>query len=320
MQQRIYILVIFGLFFASCDKDSKLEKEIAKIEVDFKVERFDQAFLKATTQDLPNLKQSYPFLFSKHVPDSVWIYRMKDTLQGELLSEVNKIFTDLQTTKEELEGLFQHLKYYDKTFSIPRVITLTNDVDYRTKTIATDSVVLIALDNFLGSAHKFYQNIPKYLAENMKPEQIVPNVAQGYAEKYTFQTSRKTLLDEMIYFGKLHYFKDVMLPFSSDFKKIGYTEAQLEWAKANESQIWSYFIEKELLYSSDNKLPSRFIAEAPFSKFYLELDNNSPGRLGQYIGWQIVRAYADATGEDLMTILQKEPEEIFRKSKFKPKK
>ena len=145
-------------------------------------------------------------------------------------------------------------------------------------------------------------------------------MAQGYAEKYTFQTRRKTLLDEMIYFGKLHYFKDVMIPFKSDFEKIGYSEAQLEWSKANESQIWSYFIEKELLYSSDNKLPSRFIAEAPFSKFYLELDNDSPGRLGQYIGWQIVRAYAETTGDDIMAIMQKEPEEIFRKSKFKPQK
>ncbi len=320
MQIRIFIMIVFALFFMTCDKDSKLENEIAKIDADFKIERFDKAFLQATPQDLPKLKQAYPFLFSKQVPDSVWIYRMKDTLQDELLTEVNKTFTDLATTQEELEGFFQHLKYYDKTFTIPRVITLTNDVDYRTKTIATDSLVLIALDNFLGSEHKFYQNIPKYLTQNMQPKHIAPNVAEGYAKKYAFQTKRKTLLDELIYFGKLLFFKDKMIPFKSDSDKIGYTEEQLQWAEANESQIWSYFIEKELLYSSDVKLPSRFIAEAPFSKFYLELDNDSPGRLGQYIGWQIVRAYANTTNEDLMTILQKEPEEIFRKSKFKPKK
>jgi len=74
------------------------------------------------------------------------------------------------------------------------------------------------------------------------------------------------------------------------------------------------------LYNTDPKLPNRFIADAPFSKFYLELDNESPGRLGQYMGWQIVRAYAETTGEDIMTIMQTESEEIFRKSKFKPKK
>lgn len=320
MHLRIYIILLFGLFFVSCDENSKLEDEIAKLEADFTIERFDKAFLKATPKDLPNLKQTYPFLFSKHVSDSVWIYRINDTLQDELLTEVNKKFPEIKNTKEELRSLFQHLKYYDKTFTTPRVITLTNFVDYRNKTIATDSVVLIALDNFLGSEHEFYQNIPKYLTENMTPEQITSNVAEGYAEKYASQTNRKSLLDEMIYFGKLLYFKDVMMPSASDAEKIGYTDVQIKWAEANESQIWSYFIEKELLYSTDSKLPSRFIADAPFSKFYLELDNESPGRIGRYIGWQIVKAYANTTNEDLLTILQKEPEEIFRKSKFKPKK
>lgn len=320
MQVRIYILLIFGLTYVSCNEDSKVEKDIAKIETNFTVERFDTAFLQAKPKDLPQLKQAYPFLFSKRVPDSVWIYRMNDTLQNELLTEVEKTYPELKNTKEELRSLFQHLKYYDKMFVTPRVITLTNDVDYRNKTIVTDSLVLIALDNFLGSEHVFYQNIPKYLTENMTRQQVVPDVAGGYATKYVFQTNRKTLLDEMIYFGKLLYFKDLMIPFKSDAEKIGYSETQIKWSEANESQIWSYFIEKELLYSTDNTLPNRFIADAPFSKFYLELDNESPGRLGQYIGWQIVKAYANTTGEDVMTILQKEPEEIFRKSKFKPKK
>jgi gliding motility-associated lipoprotein GldB len=278
MQVRIFIILLIGLTFVSCDEDSKVENEIAKIEVDFTVERFDTAFLQAEPKDLPNLKQAYPFLFSKRVSDSVWIYRIKDTLQNELLTEVNKTFPELKNTKEELKGLFQHLKYYDKTFTAPRVITLTNDVDYRNKTIVTDSLILIALDNFLGPEHVFYQNIPKYLAENMTKHQIVSDVAEGYATKYVFQTNRKTLLDEMIYFGKLYYFKDLMIPFKTDAEKIGYSDLEVKWAEANESQIWSYFIEKELLYSTDNKLPNRFITDAPFSKFYLELDNDSPGR------------------------------------------
>tara|TARA_R110002049_G_scaffold104935_1_gene251616 strand:- start:3774 stop:4697 length:924 start_codon:yes stop_codon:yes gene_type:complete len=306
--------------FLSCDEESKVEKEIATIDIDFTVERFDKAFFEAKSKDLPKLKGAYPFFFSKHVPDSVWIHRINDTLQHQLLTEVQQEFPDFSSTKEDLKSLFQHLKYYDKTFNSPRVITLTNDVAYRDKTIVNDSLVLIALDNYLGEDHEFYQNISMYIAANMQKHQIVPDVANGYAKKYIFQTHRKTLLDEMIYFGKLLYFKDVMIPFKTDAEKIGYTEAQIKWAEANESQIWSYFIEKELLYSTDPKLPNRFIADAPFSKFYLELDNQSPGRLGQYLGWQIVKAYAETTGEDIMKIMQTEPEEIFRKSKFKPKK
>jgi len=320
MQIRFSVILILGLTLFACDEASKTEKEIASIEPKFTVERFDKVFAEAKTKDLPQLKKAYPFFFSKHVPDSIWINRINDTLQHELLTEVQKTFPDFKNSEKELKGLFQHLTYYDQTFSTPRVITLTNDVAYRDKTIINDSLVLIALDNYLGAEHPFYQNIPMYITANMQKNQLVCDVADGYAKKYIFQANRKTLLDEMIYFGKLLYFKDVMIPFKTDAEKIGYSEAQIKWAEANESQIWSYFIEKELLYNTDPKLPNRFIADAPFSKFYLELDNESPGRLGQYLGWQIVKAYAETSGENIMTIMQTKPEDIFRKSKFKPKK
>ena len=235
MPIRIHILLILGLFFVSCDNDSKLENEISKIEADYVVERFDKAFSKAKPKDLPKLKGAYPFLFSKRVPDSIWVKRFSDTLQNILLDEVHTAYSDINEIKKDLTSLFQHLKHYDRTFSLPRVITLTNDVDYRNKTIVTDSIVLIALDNFLGENHEFYQNIPKYLAASMTQEQIVPDIAEGYAKIYVFQTNRKTLLDEMIYFGKLLYFKDIMIPFISDAEKMGYTEEQLQWAKASKT-------------------------------------------------------------------------------------
>lgn len=320
MQFRIYTILLIGLLLLSCEEESKLEKEIAQIETNFKIERFDKAFLEAQPKALPKLKDDYPFLFSKHMPDSLVIQRMNDSLQQELLSEVQQKFPDLKMVSNDLKGLFQHLKYYDKTFTTPRVVTLTNDVAYRDKTIVTDSLVLIALDNYLGPEHEFYQNIPKYISANMHKDQIVVDVTEGYAKKYIFQTNRKTLLDEMIFFGKSLYFKEVMIPFKTDAQRIGYTTEQLLWAEANESPIWSYFIEKELLYSTDPKLSNRFIADAPFSKFYLELDNESPGRLGQYIGWQIVKAYAENSEDGILRIMQTEPEEIFRKSNFKPKK
>ena len=75
-----------------------------------------------------------------------------------------------------------------------------------------------------------------------------------------------------------------------------------------------------MLFSTDNSLPNRFIALAPFSKFYLELDSESPGRLGQYIGWQIVRAYMKNNKVSLMDMMQKDAEEIFNNSNFKPSK
>ena len=318
--KKIYCIVFVLLVIFSCEKENQVEAEIAKIDVDFIVERFDLAFLNANPKDLGQLKKAFPFLFSKHIPDSIFIARMKDTLQNQLLLEVNNKFSDLATIETEITKLFQHIKYYDITFSEPRVITLTNDVKYRDKVIVTDTITLIPLDNYLGHEHEYYANIPKYITQNMKPSQIVPNLASDYAKRYIFQSQKKTLLDDMIYFGKQLYFKDKIIPFKSDEDKIGYTPLQLEFAKNNESQIWTNFIENEYLYSTDRSLPGRFIADAPFSKFYLQLDRESPGRLGQYIGWQIVRAYMKNNDVAFLDMLKKDAVEIFNKSNYKPPK
>lgn len=314
-----YLLVLL-LVFNACKESDQIEKKISKVEIGFEVERFDLEFAKAEPEDLPMLKADYPFLFSERIPDSVWVERINDSLQRELSLEVEKTFANFDDVHDDIESLFQHLKYYDKTFKVPRVITVTSDVDYRNKTIVTDTIVLISLDTYLGADHHFYEGIQRFLTSNMKRSHIVSDLAANYSEAYIFQNKPKTLLDDMIYFGKQLYFKDKMIPFKSDAEKIGYSQEQLDWAEANESEIWRYFIERELLFSTDNSLAGRFIADAPFSKFYLELDSESPDKIGQYLGWQIVRSYMKNNDVPYMEMLQKDAEEIFNKSKFKPRK
>jgi len=317
---KLIVLFIVVLSFFSCRKDKKINSEVAKISIDFTVERFDKIFAESSPKDLPKLKQTYPFLFSDSYPDSLWIEKMNDTLQQQLYAETDAIFHDFTEIKLEIKQLFQHLKYYFPEFKTPRVITVTSNVDYRNKAIVTDSIVLISLDTYLGEGHEFYESIPQYLKQNFQPSQITPDLATEYAKKYAYQQSRKTFLEEMIYFGKLLYFKDAILPLKSDADKMGYTQHQMDWAVANESEIWRHFVENELLYSTDIKLPSRFINPAPFSKFYLDLDNESSGRLGQYIGWQIVRAYMENNNVALSKMLITNADDIFKQSKFKPRK
>jgi hypothetical protein len=84
--------------------------------------------------------------------------------------------------------------------------------------------------------------------------------------------------------------------------------------------MWRYFIEKKLLYDTDQKLIPRFINPAPFSKFYLEIDNESPGKVGSWVGWQIVRAFMENNEVSLQQLLQMDYKELFEKSKYKPKK
>lgn len=316
--RKIIVLTVF-ILFVSCNKKNKIDNEISKIDITFDIERFDLMFSETTKESLSELKRNYPFLFSKSIPDSIWIARINDSLQKELRHEVKVAFKDFKQ-KQEIENLFKHLKYYYKTYRKPRVITVTNDIDYRNKIIVTDSIVLIALDTYLGKDHRYYDNIQKYLTQNFTPSQIVSDLASQYAFKSIYQSETKTFLDEMIYYGKELYFKDKVIPFKSDAEKIGYTEEDYIWAQENEQYIWENFVEKQYLFDTDTKLVSRFINPAPFSKFGLQLDSESPGKLGRFIGWQIVRAYMKNNKVSLQEMLKTEPEEIFNNSKYKPRK
>lgn len=130
----------------------------------------------------------------------------------------------------------------------------------------------------------------------------------------------RSFLSQVIRQGKKLYLMDKLIPWVEDPVKIGYTKKEFEWVEANESEIWRYFVDRKLLFSTDQKLRVRFIDPAPFSKFYLELDAESPGRVGTYIGWQIVRAFMANNDVSLQQMLIEPEESLFTKSGFKPKK
>ena len=124
----------------------------------------------------------------------------------------------------------------------------------------------------------------------------------------------------MIFEGKKMYLLDLYLPTISDQEKIGYSSDKFNWANANEQQIWMYFIDRKILFSTDFNLNARFLENGPFSKFYMEQDNLSPGKIGVWLGWQIVRSFMEKNDVSLQELLKMNEDEIFKKSNYKPKK
>lgn len=315
------LLYLFGLLFVwNCQKESEIEKAIAEIPMNVQIERFDRLLSEANGETIGDILKKYPFMFTEITHDSILLNQINDEYEQMLFVEVDSAFQNLEYLEKEIEDLFRHLKYYNKSFHETRVITRTSFVDYRNKIIVTDSFTLIGLDTYLGESHEFYTDIHDYIAQNLTQEMIISDMAGAFAESYIPPKGRRTFLDEMIYHGKILYFKDLVIPSKSDANKIGYTQEHLDWAKNNEPNIWGYFIEEQLLFSTDVKLFPRFINPAPFSKFNLALDNESPGRIGQYMGWQIVRAYMKNNKVSLGDLFNADAETIFNNSKFKPRK
>ncbi|MEN2401603.1 gliding motility lipoprotein GldB [Flavobacterium sp. MC2016-06] len=311
--------VVLCLFFLSCDQKTKVEKEVEEIPVDIKVERFDKVFFETKPEDLAKVKKQYPFFFPAGNDDAVWLHKMQDPIWKDVYTEVQKKYADFEPVREQFNSLFQHVKYYFPKTKTPKVITVIGEMDYNAKAIYADSLVIVALELYLGKEHKFYE-FPNYLKANFEEKQIMPDVVSSFAYRKIPNFPDKSLLAQMVFEGKQLYAKDLLLPDYSDADKMGYTPEQIKWCEANENYMWRYFIEKEMLYSDDPKLTTRFIAPAPFSKFFLEIDNDSPGRVGAWIGWQMVRSYMKNNNVTLPDLLKTEAKEIFEKSKYKPKK
>lgn len=313
------ILFIFFIVLTSCDKKNKTEKAIENIPISIDVDRFDQAFFETKPEDLQTLKNKYPYFFSSN-DDAAWKERMTDPQWRDLYNEVQKKYKNFDSESASIAELLKHIKFYfPETKANPKIITVIGDMDNDMKAIYTDSLLIVSLELYLGKDHKYY-DYPAYIKKNFEAEQIVSDLAQDFAERKIAPPHDKTLLSQMIYNGKILYLKDLLIPSATDAQKIGYTSEEIVWSEENENYMWRYFIENKLLFDTSSKLANRFINPAPFSKFYLEIDNETPGSVGRWIGWQIVRSYAKNNDVSLETLLQTDSKEIFDNSKYKPRK
>ena len=319
MHKNILIILLLLTLVSCGDKNENLV-DVSNISVNFSIDRFDVDIYSSTKETLGLTQEKYPFFFSKIAHDSVWINKINNKDEKELFIETQKSFQNISFLEKELKTLFKHFKYYNSEFTAPKVITLISNIDSQNKVIYTNDYLLISLDVYLGENHRFYADYPNYIKQNFNSSQIVVDVANAIVKSKVNQSSDRTFVGKMVKEGLSLYLLDLYLPNVKNANKIGYSEEKYNWAANNEEQVWKYFIENKLLFSTDTKLNKRFIDLAPFSKFYRSEDNLSPGRIGVWLGWQIVKSYMKHNDVSLQKLLATSAEEIYKKSKYKPKR
>jgi gliding motility-associated lipoprotein gldB len=317
MKIKLFLLFVSLFALASCDRT---EREIAQIPMEVKLLRMDSIFFHTPTKELPLVKAKYPLFFPDNTSDEEWAEKQADSLQKELFTEITKTFGDFSQQKKAIKNIYQHVKYYFPHFTPAKIVTLTSDVDYLSRVIYADSLFLIGLDNYLGAKHPFYVDIEGYIAQELDQKYLPTDVALSLARAIIPLQRNTTFLDAMIYEGKLLYLAQQFLPKTPEEDLLKYTSEKYEWAVENEAQIWRYFIDKQLLYSTEKKVQNRFIDLAPFSKFYLDLDNQSPGSIGKFIGLSIVKQYMQKHPVPLSQLGTIPTEELFKDANYKPKK
>jgi len=229
-----------------------------------------------------------------------------------------KKYPNVDFLETELAEAFDRYNQHFPEKLPPKVITYFSGFNFGVAT--NDTILAIGLDYFLGKDCSFYKrlNSPEYMRKKNQKKFILPYCFEAIANNEFGAFDRgNDFLSQMIYKGKIMYFLDVMLPQLPKADKLRFSKIQIAWCEENEKSIWAYFIDNEILYSSDIKKFNSYINYAPFAK---GMPKDSPGRIAYYIGGKIVNDYMEnnpkLTLEALMQNTQSQ--EILQQSGYKP--
>ncbi len=258
-----------------------------------------QLYAGARDGTLGGLAVGYPLVFDRFFgaqtyADSAVLFnglskQYQHPAMDTLRSEVEEAF-DFELLEAELAQAFGQVQQHFPSFVPPRVTVLISGLQQDVY-FSTEEIIL-GLDYFLGPTSPYPpMRMPLYLLRRYTPRHVVPTTIMAISKRYNrTDLSERRLIDDMIFWGKTYFFLENVLPCVADSTLIGYPPRQYEEVLENRAYIWDHFVQNALLYQSDPTTNGRYISER---NSVLEIGKSCPGRIGHFIGWEIVRAYAE---------------------------
>ncbi len=263
------------------------------------------------------------FLQSQNFPNldvlAKQVYKLANNPAFDTLRmETNAAFGDQEDIKKEFEIAFARLKGYYPNTKIPKVYTTLTG--FGKEMYLSDTLIIISLDYYAGNEATFRpMGIPEYILRRYEKDYLINLVMTYLSEQYNKVDHKdNSLLAEMINYGKTYYFNKQVLPCKSDTIITGFTNKELQKVLYNQEVVWAHFIDKQLLYETNHFVINKYIQERP--NVY-EIGDECPGRIGRWVGLEIVKSYMknhpELTLNDLM--METNARKIFTESKYKPK-
>lgn len=331
----LFVLIMILLHGCQCNKNRQ-NADVSNIKIDVSIKRLDSELfqlggdsLAAQFRDLNEQYHDFPAFYLKEVLNLGDYKRqpeqtienlakyLNDPYVREVRDSCEKLFGDFSPYTTELSDALKHFHYYFPNKPVPEVVTFISNFSYSALTFDT-FYLGIGLDMHLGSNFKYYPDLyPKYMYEKFTPDYLTANAVKALATQYfQIEAKDKTVLGEMIVKGLVLHFADLLMPDADDYKKIGYKPEEIQWCMMSEPEIWKFFVDKQLLYSTDMLQNRQYISPGPAAS---GMPREAPGNIGSWLGWRIVRAYVakypDVAFEELIKMA---PQEMLAKSGYKP--
>ncbi len=345
MKQRLILLLLGICFLTGCKNGEKQKEEQlfgeGKTENErIEIKRFDLALFsygnKPLEEHLRGLEKDFAPMFAAPLSDKDYLNMVKafvsDAEMKNAAGIVAKTYPDLKFLEDELSEALGRIRKIRPDSTKTNIYTLIvgpseYSFAYRNRILVYPEFSSISLDAYSIAAlseNPYYKSMPQYLRTCLTRENIAPDYVRTYLQEITFrdvplqsQNPEATLLDCIVDEGKYIYAVEALLPKSSLAAIQRYTPEQQKWVEENEYQIWTYIIQNQLLYNKDRTKYLSLIAEGPTTKGVA----NSPARIGNYIGYKIIRSFMDENSVSLDSLFKiEDAEQLLKLSKYKPQK
>lgn len=326
----VFVLFLFSLissfFFSSCSDQKENLPDISNLNIDVKMERVDKKIFDGQTKEeiLTYLKENPDLLLNGFRVNDIRILeelvkRANDPYIDTLQNQVDKVY-DFDKLKEQLNDVFGYTKYYYPDFYVPKVYTIV--AGFEMDVVPSDSMFLVGLDYFLGEQSYYrppIEVVPNYIWQRYSPEAIQTHIAREISGRYNLSNpSDNSLVNEMIWWGKTYYFIEKTVPKAADSLVIGYSNQEIQDCETYQEDVWGHFVKNELFYATSQVEKRKYLEARPHT---FEIGQECPGRIAQWLGWQIVRAYMEKNPQITLPELMKmtNHKDIFEQSKYRPK-
>ena len=339
MKQLVYILAIISFILSGCRRGREFFPKDVK-PTDVTIVRFDKAILNLeTATDSISLRAAVEELYNEYpeftpfwveeilgieIDDTTYLCEtlplfLHDTTYGfhETNTKCAEMFADISDIQQELNEAFGRLQtFYDG--EIPVIYFFISGFNSDVA-MTPDDDIAVGVDMYLGSDYKYYNRVVyEYQKLTMRKECIPADVMSVYLFNHIpFNSEKSRLLEHMIYRGKIKYIVSLLFPNEKPWEVAGYTKEQWNWCLQNERTIWGLMMDKKDLYKTDHLVLTSYLNEGPFTS---EISQQSPGRLGMWMGWRIVECYMNKHPEVSLAELlaDGDAQRILEQSYYKP--
>ena len=255
-----------------------------------------------------------------NVMKSLQAYLSDPTIQA-LYEETQKQYPNLNDVKGQLKDAFKIYLTHFPDDTIPEVVTAIPGLDFSIPSVwGYDNYLIICLDMYLGKDYKYYAaaGMPKFISARCEKKFIATDCfTKVMAYKHLPDKTLVSVLDNMLDEGKKLYFTQTMFPNTAPQDIIGYDAEKYAWAEKNEGAVWQYLMEKNMIYSKDEDAIRMMVGETPFTRVF---GNDSPGRMGAFIGWRIIQNYMKQHPETSLQemMLRTDSQKMLSESLYKP--